>query len=113
MINCEIELDLSWSKECLTSEISITPAIVGSLNARPHVLDEPSIQTTGATFQIHNAKLYVPVVMSSTNDNITFSENIKQGFKRSISWNKYRFKITAQPKNNNLHYLIDPTFRNI
>ena len=46
------------------------------------------------------------------NDNIKFSENIKQGFKRTISWNKYRF-VTTQPQNNNLDYLIDPKFRNI
>ena len=49
----------------------------------------------------------------SINDNIKFLENIKQGFKRTISWNKYRSEITTQPKNNNLDYLIDPTFRNI
>ena len=47
------------------------------------------------------------------NDNIKFLENIKQGFKRTISWNKYRSEITTQPKSNNLDYLIDPTFRNI
>ena len=40
-------------------------------------------------------------------------ENIKQGFKRRISWNKYRSEITTQLKNYNLDYLIDPTFRNI
>ena len=49
----------------------------------------------------------------SINDNIKFLENIKQEFKRTISWNKYRSEITEQPKNNNLDYLIDPTFRNI
>ena len=49
----------------------------------------------------------------SINGNIKFLENIKQGFKRTISWNKYRFEILAQPKNNNLDYLIDPTFRSI
>ena len=38
---------------------------------------------------------------------------MKQGFKRTISWNKYRSEITTQPKSNNLDYLIDPTFRNI
>ena len=27
LINCEIELNLSWSKECLISEISTTPAV--------------------------------------------------------------------------------------
>ena len=47
------------------------------------------------------------------NDNTKFLKNIKQGFKRAISWNKYRPEITTQPKNNNLDYLIDPTFRNI
>ena len=46
------------------------------------------IQTTRATFQINNAKLYFPVVTLSINDNIKFLENIKQGFKITISWNK-------------------------
>ena len=58
-------------------------------------------------------KLYVPVVTLSIDDNIKFLENIKQGFKRRISWNKYRSEITSQTKNNNLDYLIDSTFRNI
>ena len=73
----------------------------------------PRQKQTPTTFQINNAKLYVPVVILSINDNIKFLENIKQGFKRTISWNKYRSEITTQPKNNNLDYLIDPTFRNI
>ena len=70
---------------------------------------------TGAIFQIHNVKLYVPVVTlsSNNNNNIKLLENIKQGFKRTIFWNKYRSEITTQPKNNNLDYLIDPPFRNI
>ena len=70
-------------------------------------------ETTGATFQISNAKLYVPVVTLPLNDSIKFLENIKQEFKRAISWNKYRSEITTQTKNNNLDYPIDPTFRNI
>ena len=68
---------------------------------------------TGATFQINNAKLYIPVAPLSISDYTKFLENIKQRFKRTISWNKYRLKITTQPKNNNLDYLIDPTIRNI
>ena len=55
----------------------------------------------------NNAKLYFPVVTLSINDNINFLENIKQGFKRAISWNKYLFEITTQPPQNNLDYLID------
>ena len=49
----------------------------------------------------------------SFNDNIKFSENTKQGFKRIISWKKCRSEVTTQPKNNNLDYLIDPIFKNI
>ena len=37
---------------------------------------------------ITSTKLYVPVVTLSINDNIKFLEKIKQGFKRTISWNK-------------------------
>ena len=62
---------------------------------------------------IISKKFYVPVVTLSINDNTKCSENIKQGFKRTISWNKYRSEIATQPKNNNLDYLINATFRNI
>ena len=58
-------------------------------------------------------KLYVQVATLSVNNNNKFFENIKQGFKRTISWNKYRSEIITQTKNNNLYYLTDPTFRNI
>ena len=61
---------------------------------------------------ITSTKLYVPVITLSINDNIKFLENIKQWFKRTIFWNKYRSEITAQPKINNLDNLIDPAFRN-
>ena len=62
---------------------------------------------------ITSTKRYVPVVTLFINDNIKFLENIKQRFKRAISWDKYRSEITTQPRNNNLDYLIDPKFRNI
>ena len=113
LINCEIELDFSWSKEDTISEISITHRVPPNTDANPPVQEMASIQTNGATFQINNAKFYVPVVRLSINDNIKFLENIKQGFKRTISWNKYRSEISTQSKNNNLDYLIDPTLRNI
>ena len=71
------------------------------------------IQTTGAIFQINNAKLYVPVVTLSINDNIEFLEKIKQGFKRTTSWNKCRSEVTTQPKDNNLDYLADSAFKKI
>ena len=74
---------------------------------------EVTSQITSAIFQINNAKLYVPVVTLSIIDNIKVLENTKQGFKRTISWNKYRSETKTQAKRNNLDYLTDPTFRNI
>ena len=70
-------------------------------------------ETTSASLQINNARLYVPVVTLSINDIIKFLKTIKQTFKRKLSWNKNRSEITTQPQNNNMDYLIDPAFRNI
>ena len=53
------------------------------------VVYEVETATSGTTFQINNAKLYVAIVAFSIK-NIKFLENIKQGFRRTISWNKYR-----------------------
>ena len=94
MIHCEIEHDLSWSKsyiirlipECIILEISITPSVADDPDANPPVQLEAVKQTTGATFQINKAKLYVPVLTLSINDNVNFLVNLKEGFKRTISW---------------------------
>ena len=40
-------------------------------------------------------------------------EQLKSGFKRTINWNKYRSQMTVQSNNNNLNYLIDPTFTKV
>ena len=74
---------------------------------------ERSNSIAGVKFMITSTKLYVPVITFSFNDNIKFLENIKQGLKRKISWNKYRSDITTHAKKNNLDYLIDQAFRNI
>ena len=110
LINCEIEIDLTGSKYCVASQVSRTFRAVDP-NADP-VEHEAVAATTGATFQMNNAKVYVPIVTLSINDNIKFLENIRQGFKRTFSWNKYRSEITTQPKSNNLDCLINPTFQN-
>ena len=80
LINCEIELDLSWSNNCIISEIWITPRIPGYPDANSLNQEVAAIETTGATFQINNAKRYVSVVTSSINSNMKFLENIKPGF---------------------------------
>ena len=63
LFNREIELDLSWSKGCVTSEISRTPEVTANPAANPPISLAPVTETTGATFQRNSTKLYVPVVI--------------------------------------------------
>ena len=98
LINCAIEPYLSWSKECIISEILITPTVAGNQNQNPSAQAMAAIKTAGAKFRINSAKRYVPVVTLSLNDNIKFLENIKQRFERIISCNKCRSEITTQTK---------------
>ena len=55
----------------------------------------------------------VPVVTLSTENDKELLEQLRTGFKRTIKWNKYRSEITNQTKNNNLNYLVDPTFTKV
>ena len=64
-------------------------------------------------FEITDIKLYVPIVTLSKENDTKLIEQLKSGFKRTIKWNKYRSQMTIQPQNNNLNYLIDPTFTNV
>ena len=68
---------------------------------------------TGLEFQIKDTKLYVPVVTLSKENDTMLLENLKSGFKKTIKWNKYRSQMTIQNNNNNLNYLIDPTFTSV
>ena len=101
-----------WSKQCIISAISIVSRVPPYADANLPVQEVAAVKLTSVIFQVNNAKLYVPVFTLFINDNTKFLENIKQGFKRTISWNNTT-KITIQPKNNNFDYLIDLTFRNI
>ena len=71
------------------------------------------VAPTGLEFQITGTKLYVPVVTLSKENDKKLLEQLKSGFKRTVKWNKYRSQMTIQPQNNNLNYLIDPTFTNV
>ena len=101
-----------WSKKCIISAISIVSRVPPYADANLPVQEVAAVKLTSVIFQVNNAKLYVPVFTLFINDNTKFLENIKQGFKRTISWNNTT-KITIQSKNNNFDYLIDLTFRNI
>ena len=100
LINCEMSLILTWSRECV---ITCTERRVITITRRDTSL-------TNATFQITDTKLYVPVVTLSTEYDKRPLEQLRTRFKRTIKWNKYRSEMTNKTKNNNLNYLIDPTF---
>ena len=107
LINCEVQLILNWLKNC----------VLISKSTRDADYDEPIDRKIdfpkNAIFQSTDTKLCVPVVTLSKENNIKLLEQLKSGFKRTIKWNKYRSQMTIQPQNNNLNYLIDPTFTNV
>ena len=109
MINREIELDLSWLTNYIISEISRTVAAAATATQAARQATE----TTGATFPVKSAKLYIPGAILPIINNIKFTDQLKQRFKRTVSLNKLRSEIRIPPKNSNLDYMIDPPFRNI
>ena len=64
-------------------------------------------------FKIKDCKLYVPVVSVSSEEDNKLLDQLKSGFKRTIKRNKYMSQMSNKTKNNNLNYLIDPTFINV
>ena len=67
LINCKVELSLSWDLNCVLSNL------VGA-----------------STFTTTDAKIYVPIVTLSTEDNAKLSKLSSEGFKRSVYWNNYK-----------------------
>ena len=73
--------------------------------------DPPAVVApTGLEFQITDTELYVPVITLSKENDKKLLEKLKSGFKRATKWNKYRSQMSMQSNNNNLNYLVDPTF---
>ena len=90
LINCEVNLILTWSSTCVITN------------------------STGAgTFAITDTKLYVPVVILSTKENPKLPQQLKSGFKRVINTNKYLSKPELLRRNPNLNYLIEPSFQGV
>ena len=105
LINCEITLNLTWYSKCALVGRAYRAAVAG-----PPVVNGVE-SPTDVTFRITDCKLYLPVVtLSAKNDN-KLLEQLKSGSKRTIKWNKYMSQISTEPINNNLNYLIDPTFK--
>ena len=93
LINCEIELIWDWSANC---------AIIYT-----------DVNNQVPTFTITETNLYVPVVTLSTQDNSKLLPQLKNGFKRTTTWNKYLAKPELLSQNANLNHLIEPNFQGI
>ena len=93
LINCEVELILTWSRNC--------------------VIIYTDVNNQVPTFTITETNLYVPVVTLSTQDNAKLLPQLKSGFKRTISWNKYLPKPELLARNPNLNYLVEPSFQGV
>ena len=104
LINCERELILTWSKNCVSVDMTRRNA----QGNNPAIVPPAELE-----FKIADRKLHVPIVGLSKENDIKLLEQLKSGFKGTIKWNKYRSQITIQPQNNNLNYLVNPTFRNV
>ena len=80
LINCEVELILTWFKNCvLISKATREANYDADLIVRK--IDNPE----NATFQITDTKLYVPVVTLSKENYTELLEQLKLGFKRIIN----------------------------
>ena len=77
LINCRVELSLRWIENCVLT----TAAIGANANATG---------TESTIFKITDAKLYVPIVTLSVEDNAKSSKLLGEGFQKSIYWNKYK-----------------------
>ena len=78
LINCEVNLILTWSSTCV---------ITNSIGA--------------GRFAITNTKLYVPVITLSRQDNAKLLPQLKSCFKRVVNWNKYLSKPELLAQNPN------------
>ena len=87
LINCEVELILTWFKNCVLIDKSTREANYGA-NPVVYEIDNPE----NATFKITDTKLYVPVVTLSKENDAKLLEQLKSGFKEKIKME--RMQIT-------------------
>ena len=40
-------------------------------------------------------------------------KQLESGFKRTITWNEYQYKVTGKAQNRYLDFLIDPSFKGL
>ena len=74
LINCEINLILTWSENCILTSKATRYAVPAQGGNSAVIRDN---NPTNAKFKITDTKLQVPVVTLSTKDDNTFLEQLK------------------------------------
>ena len=88
LVNCKIDLELTWHKDCMISSVSDAGGQVVS-------------------FMITNTKLYVPVVTLSTKGSTNLTKQLNEGFKRTNYWNQYVSKPFPETPHTKKLVLLD------
>ena len=112
LINFEISLTLSWYEKCVLTSKATRDQITDD-NDPPNVTTVGINNPVNVIFKITHCKLYVPVVTLPSEEDNELLNPLKSGFKRTTKWNKYMSQMFNQTINNNLNYLMDPTFSNV
>ena len=76
LINCEINLILTWSENCVLKSKAQRDKFIGSGSDENPQFSEIN-NPANAIFKITDTKLYVPVVTLSTKDDNNFLRTIK------------------------------------
>ena len=71
LVNCEVNLILTWSSSCVI--------------------------TNAGAFETTDTKLYILVVTLSIQDNARLLKQLRSGFQRVIIWNRYSAKSQFKP----------------
>ena len=90
-IKCKVGLSLSQDPNCSLTSLDRVPI-----------------------FTITDAKLYVPIVTLSIEDNAKLSKLLSEGFKRFVYWNKYKaIPSKTYNTNNYITELLDASYQGV
>ena len=90
LINCKVELSLTWDPNCVLCTLA-----------------------GASTFTVTDAKLYIPIVTLSTEDNAKLSKLLSEGFKRPFYWNAYKVIAETYDANASIRESIDSSCQGI
>ena len=72
------------------------------------------INSTGnGDFESEDAKLYVPVVTLSIQDNSKLLQQLKSGLRRTINWKKHQSNPKTYERKRYLNYSVDSSFQGV